>query len=59
MLAVKKTYQETIDANLDAHHEILMARMDFQLEKTEAAVNVFEEILDKKRHRFGGQSREV
>jgi hypothetical protein len=22
-------------------------------------VNVFEEILDKKRHRFGGQSREV
>jgi hypothetical protein len=34
-------------ATLDAHHERMIARMDSQLEKMEAAVDVSEERLNK------------
>jgi hypothetical protein len=41
-----ETNQEKTTANLDAHHE-RMVRKDSQLEKIEAAVEVFEERLNK------------
>jgi hypothetical protein len=34
-------------AKIDAHHERMMSRMDSQLEKIEAPMDVFEERLKK------------
>jgi hypothetical protein len=47
MLAKMETNQERMDPKLDAHHKWIIARMDSQLVKMEATVDVFEERFNK------------
>jgi hexokinase len=47
MLTKMETNQEIMDANLEAHHERMMNRMGFQLEKMESVVDVFKKRSNK------------